>query len=154
MKKTIIILLLVTFSSCYSAKVVTTPKPIHRIIKTKFKKSKNYIKANEWMVESFISSKSVIQFSDKEEGIIKGKYLMHQGIQGTKYTPSSKPYYGIITIRVKDNSVKIEITPLGEFKVMKYMGSNYSFTPEQFIIKGNSLVNDFNMYLKNNEDTW
>ena len=33
-----------------------------------------YMKANEWMVDTFKSAESVIQYSDKEEGIIKGKY--------------------------------------------------------------------------------
>lgn len=154
MKKIIIILLLVTLSSCYSSKIVSTPNSIQKIINTKFKKGKNYIKANEWMVESFNSAKNVIQFSDKEEGIVKGKYLMYQGVQGTKYMAGTESYYAIITIRVKDNSVKMEISPLGGFKIIKYMGASYGFTPEQFTVKGNSLIDNFDEYLKNNEVSW
>ena len=84
MKKIIIILFLVTLSSCYSSKIVTAPKSIQKIINTEFKKNINYVKANEWMVESFNSAKNVIQFSDKEEGIVKGKYLMYQGVHRNK----------------------------------------------------------------------
>ncbi len=34
-----------------------------------------YVQANLWLVKIFTDSKSIIQFSDKEAGVIAGKYL-------------------------------------------------------------------------------
>ena len=48
----------------------------------------------------------------------------------------------------------MEITPLSGFKVIKYMGTSYGFTAERFAIEGNSLIDSFDMYLKNNDVSW
>ena len=37
-------------------------------------KDELFVKASSWLVDAFNSAKSVIQFSDKEAGVIKGKY--------------------------------------------------------------------------------
>ena len=39
-------------------------------------KDELFVKASTWMVETFNSSKSVTQYSDKEAGVIKGKYII------------------------------------------------------------------------------
>ena len=35
-----------------------------------------FIKANDWMISMFKDASSVIQFNDKQEGVLIGKYLM------------------------------------------------------------------------------
>ena len=39
-------------------------------------KDEIFVRASSWMAETFNSSKSVTQYSDKEAGIIKGKYVI------------------------------------------------------------------------------
>ena len=71
-----------------------------------------YIRANTWMVEKFNNAESVIQFSDKPNGIVAGKYLLSsKGIAGSGMGATWKNVYAIIKIQVKDNGAKITITP-------------------------------------------
>ena len=53
---------------------IPSPESATKNVQTKTNKNSNFIKANEWMVQSFNDAKSVIQFKDKEAGIFKGKY--------------------------------------------------------------------------------
>jgi hypothetical protein len=63
-----------------------------------------YVKVNSWMVETFNSAESVIEFSDKEAGVVLGKYT---------FVFTDKIYfYQIrqnIEVSVKENKVKLEI---------------------------------------------
>lgn len=62
-----------------------------------------FMKANSWMVDAFNSAESVIQYTDKDAGIIKGKYLQVLPIgMGDKMNVTST-----ITIEVKDEKTKI-----------------------------------------------
>jgi hypothetical protein len=63
-----------------------------------------YVKVNSWMVETFNSAESVIEFSDKEAGKVLGKYT---------FVFTDKIYFyqvkQNIEISVKENKVKLEI---------------------------------------------
>lgn len=67
-----------------------------------------YFRTNKWFVETFTSSKHVIQMQDKDEGIIigKGKFRV--------YTTAFKAYSGNIrftfTVYSKDNRYKYIVT--------------------------------------------
>ena len=67
-----------------------------------------FVRANTWMVDAFKSSESVIQYSDKEAGIIKGKFVMDNmpiagfGVSGT--------IESTITIETKDGKARITIS--------------------------------------------
>lgn len=64
------------------------------------------------MIETFNSAESVIQLSDKEEGVIIGKYLMYGTISPGIYgTTNDTRVYAIIDIRVKDNKARFEVKP-------------------------------------------
>lgn len=75
-----------------------------------------YIKTNLWAVDVFNKSDSVIEFSDKEAGIIKGKYVQELGYNfWASFAQSSKYHTAtinnqvrlVITIINKDGSVEI-----------------------------------------------
>lgn len=156
-KRIFIIILIGLSISCVSVKTLTYDgEPITKTIEINSDKKTNYIKANEWMVETFGDAESVIQFVDKEAGIIKGKYMMYQGQKGSQYSPSSQSYFAMITLRVKDKAAKIEIEPINKFTVTNYMGSKIGFTPEMFKISAESLVSDFSMKMKSKSanDSW
>jgi len=62
-----------------------------------------FTKVNMWFVDAFKSAESVIQYSDKESGVIKGKYV---GNTGTKLILT----YNItstITVEVRDGRYRI-----------------------------------------------
>jgi hypothetical protein len=71
-----------------------------------------YLKANDWMIKQFKDATSVIQHSDKEDGVIIGKYLMYGNLSSGMYgATSDSRVYAIIDIRVKDNKARLEIKP-------------------------------------------
>lgn len=124
---------------------MTVLKPVQRskIISVDSKtKNQLYIRANTWMVETFNNAKSVIQFSDKESGIVIGKYLMKSIITSTT---TRNDVYAIIKIQAKDGSTKITITP------DSYINSYNSFAGGQSypIVK---LYQDINKLFQNFSD--
>jgi hypothetical protein len=80
-------------------------------------KNQLFVKANEWMVKTFNSAESVIQFSDKEEGTIIGKYLMFGEVHSGGYGVTvDNRVYAKIDIRIKDNKARISIEPLDKWQ--------------------------------------
>ena len=61
-------------------------------------KDELYVKASSWMVDTFESAPDVVEYTDKEAGIIKGKY--------TIITPVCT-FKGVVTIELKDGKAKI-----------------------------------------------
>lgn len=159
MKKITLLISIIFLTSCGALVKIEKPekpKDFQKTVILKTKHNSNYIKANEWMVTTFNNPKSIIQFSDKQAGIVKGKYIMFSGQEATQYTTAVKSYYAIITIRVKDNASKIEISPVDEFVIMNYMGSKIGFTPEMFIASAKVLANNFEKHMKvdSANDNW
>jgi hypothetical protein len=163
MKKSIkvsaLFLIIIVFMSCgvMSRVEIATPEPAIKNVETKSNKDSNFIKANEWMVQSFNDAKSIIQFKDKEAGIVKGKYLMKAGVIVTsQYVRSTPSFYSVITIRVKDSVSRIEINAPSGMYSQKYMGVEYGFTEELFLTKVNVLISEFETYMKkeSKNDNW
>lgn len=69
-----------------------------------FSKNELYLKSNYWIVDYFINPKEVVQYSDKEEGVIKGIY---------------KNYFLNLqfTIKVADSTAQIDIKPRKQLSV-------------------------------------
>jgi len=83
-------------------------------------KTKNdlYIATNLWAVDAFRKSDSVIEFSDKDAGVIKGKYIQDLGYNfWASWAKSSKYYFAtvnnevrlVITITSRDEEVEITL---------------------------------------------
>jgi hypothetical protein len=121
MKKLLLLIVCVSsVLSCITATKIPLESPPPKIasFENGLSLSENYIKANEWMVETFNDPGSVIQFTDKESGIVKGKYVM--------LNDESNTFYAIITLRVKDNAYRIEIDPpSGMYSVTIYEDSPF-----------------------------
>jgi len=120
MKTTIVLSILLLLSGCATFTPITySDYSSSKEIVIDVDKNEAFVIANSWMVETFNDAESVIQFSDKEAGIIKGKYLMRgtlrtvTGLYGTTSTSDSR-VYAIITIQVKEGLTKISINPQGE----------------------------------------
>ena len=167
MKKKFILAVIIVSStmltSCVTSKKhLDSPPQKTKTIENEFNKDSNFIKANEWMVETFNDAESVIQFTDKEAGIVKGKYVMKKGsvsagLYGT--TNTIDPFYAIITIRVKDNASRIEIDPpFGMYtqKSNDIYDIEYGFTPDNFNYEADILISNFEnaMLSKSANDEW
>jgi hypothetical protein len=117
-------------------------------------KDELFIKANEWLISIFKDSRSIIQFSDKTEGVLIGKYLMLQGqiqvlstyieflITDQYYKIVEEFTYAIIDIKIKDNKARISIKP----DTWHYQ-NNPDRTIESVIAQINKLCDDFFRYL-------
>tara|TARA_R110002111_G_scaffold74950_4_gene119052 strand:+ start:912 stop:1400 length:489 start_codon:yes stop_codon:yes gene_type:complete len=141
---TLVILSLI-LNSCASVQYQETPRPRIATYDNNLSQNANFVLANEWIVEAFNDAKSVIQFTDKESGIIKGKYLLKDGnISTSPYGASTEPFYAIITLRVRDQKCRIEIDPpSNRFYSYNSMGEERGFTTDMFEEQTNLLINDF-----------
>jgi hypothetical protein len=142
---TLVIFSLILNSCASSKQFQETPRPRIATYNNDLGKNANFVLANEWIVETFNDAKSVIQFTDKESGTIKGKYLMKDVYISTNpYVPSTEPFYAIITLRVRDKKCRIEIDPpSNQFYSQKVMGEEIGFTINDFENDTNLLINDF-----------
>ena len=158
--KSLLLLLSITiFISCGTVNIVAipSPEPSTKNVETESNKNSNFIKANEWMVQNFNNAKSVIQFKDKEAGIVKGKYLMKAGVISTTPLVQGTPgLYSVITIRVKDSVSRIEINAPSGMYSQKTMGIEVGFTKESFLTKTKYLIASFEVFMKKESlnDNW
>lgn len=158
---TFVLVLSTMFTSCVSTKQTILDSPPQKVqtIQNEYDKDSNFIKANEWMVETFNDASSVIQFTDKEAGVVKGKYVMRKGsvtagLYGTSTT--IEPFYAIITIRVKDQACRMEIDPPTGMYSQKAFNVEHGFTPAQFNKEADLLIASFeeSMLSKSTNDGW
>lgn len=110
-------------------------------------KNELYVKANNWMVDTFTDAKSVVQFTDKESGTISGRYFLGNVVPASQYGPGIN-VFATIKIRVKDKACRIQITP-EEFNYV----SGMSYYTEDMARKDiNRLIGSFESSMAKNED--
>lgn len=111
-------------------------------------KDELYLKANSWMVKIFNNAASVVQHSDKQEGVILGKYLMHGDVVGGMYgSTTDARIFAMIDIRVKDARARIEIKPLGPWKYDSSGLSIFDYSKQKAISDMQNLVKSFEIAL-------
>ena len=141
----------INLNSCgTSRKMIESPPQYNRNIENEFDKNTNYVVANGWIVDTFNNAKSVIQFSDKDAGIIKGKYLMREKMITSSYNIEMRPnFFAVITIKVKDNKTRIEIDPpSGMFTQVDISGNEIGLSKEMFYNKAKNLSDSFEKQMK------
>ncbi|MDD4721110.1 MAG: DUF4468 domain-containing protein [Bacteroides sp.] len=138
MKKSLYLILLLFFAtSCGTTRMITIDEPTIKVY-TDLVDSQDdlFIKANDWMISMFVDASSVIEFSDKEGGVLIGKYLMSGEIR-TGYsfyataTVDSR-VYAKIDIRVRDGRARISIEPIGSWKYDDSGLTIYNYSKENF----------------------
>jgi len=93
------------------AAITTQSLPVIKVVKiADTKKNTLYVRVNNWMVDTFKNAESVIQFSDKEAGVISGRYLLGTVSRASQYGAANYAYASIKVI-VKDNASKITVIP-------------------------------------------
>ena len=107
MKLLFSLLSLLLLLSCAAYKDVSAPK-VSESINVNGTKEQLFLKSNEWAIRAFTNPQSEIQYSDKNDGKIIGKFLMN-----TKNDPYFlSDVFSVITITVSDRTAQIEIDPL------------------------------------------
>ncbi|MGO3689348.1 MAG: DUF4468 domain-containing protein [Psychroflexus halocasei] len=154
MKKILLSFVAILFVSCYAAQFTPVSiEPVKSNIQIDDKADRLFVKSNSWMAEAFIDAKSVIQFKDKEAGIVVGRYLLNKGnIQTGSYntkTVISEAAYAIVKIQVKDNQAKISVAPEDYNYRESPNKNNDDFTKDRALQKINTLISDFKNYMKN-----
>lgn len=115
-------------------------------------KSELYVRANDWMVDAFKDSMSVIKFSDKESGTITGRYLLQNMAPIDQYNKIPRYVYASIRIKVKDNASKITITPDSFYF---YKGYNHGYTGRSAERDVRNLISSFESAIKIvDNDNW
>jgi PBP1b-binding outer membrane lipoprotein LpoB len=157
MKKSVLLLSIVVLSGCMAPKLVSMSETSNElIVDVEGSKNNLYLRANEWMVDTFNNPESVIQFQDKDEGAIMGKYLLFSnkstGIYGIE---SGVEIFATIKILVKDNATKISIEPLTKTWYYDSSGiSVYKYSPENAQDDINKLMASYSDYMKAKEEVW
>ena len=153
MKKLLLFsLMLMTLTSCFVNKRVPIPvvfeKPIVKTYEVTGTKNELFVDVNRWMISIFKDARSVIQFSDKDEGILIGKYLLHE----REYDPE---IFAMIEIKVAEGKAQISISPYdwNYEKLIRYDGSEvnlegtwldgYNYTKEKAIADIENLFESF-----------
>lgn len=138
----LIILTTVALTSCYTSQIVTfSPEEFVKVY-SELEGTQNdlFLKANDWMIKNFVDATSVIQHSDKEDGVLIGKYLLYGSYIPGMYAVDSR-IYAIIDIRVKDGRARIHIQPDNYSYTQGMIGE--PFTKEKATAAMNALAQSF-----------
>lgn len=156
MKKLLLLLFCISLASCggYKATQVSIEEMSDQV-EVEGEKNDLYVKANQWMVERFNSAKSVVQFSDKDAGIVSGKYYIATPmVVGSNYQTSANEIYAIIKLQVKDGAAKISVDPQDYGYSEGYGITNIGEYKEEDVRgKMNEIIEDFKDYMKNSNST-
>mgnify|MGYP002620271209 CR=1 FL=1 len=106
-----------------------------------------FVKSNLWLVDSFVSAKSVLQYSDKEAGVIAGKFTI---MEDPYRTDINKGVEAVIKIFVREENVEVKIKPLPYPRYQSY-GSRNEAVKDVIISNVNRLLNDFEKYINTTE---
>ena len=162
-KYLIFIFVLTNLVSCGLTKTQEKIPPTYiRNVSNDHSKKINFIKANEWMVNEFNDADSVIMFTDKEAGLVKGKYTIKKngednergryGIMGL-----GQKFFVTITLRVRANETRIEIAPPDKlYSELSAGGTQTGFTKNMFNETSRELSDNFEKHMKESSanDTW
>jgi hypothetical protein len=116
--------------SCVTLNTVTNKEYSTEINVDKSKDSL-FVECNLWVINNFNSAKSVIQYSDKEYGVIAGKYI----VTSSEYTQLQ----AIFTIYMNNNHAKLIIKPYGDTYYSDYNLYNRIY----------NMLKSFNNYFNN-----
>ena len=150
MKKAGLVSLFFIFISCGVQYIPVSVKPLEETFEIKEQnKELLFSKANSWLALAFKSSKNIIQYSDKETGVITGRFAIQPQVTTNGYgLQKDNSLYSGIHIRVKDNAAKIAISPEDFYEVHSSINKSYRFTKDTAIVKSQELIASFKLYLQ------
>ena len=107
---------------------ITEPVTYSEIIEvSNATKGELHTKINMWFVDAFRNADSVIQFNDKESGIIKGKYTSVGIFVGSQAAGEYLTIYSTITVEIKDGRYKVSFADPSYRNTGNYFGGPNSY---------------------------
>lgn len=132
-------LLIVCFGCATKVAEFTPDETAVRIVENlPANKDQLFIHSNRWMIDSFNSAKDVIQYTDKEAGVLVGKYTLYWYPPVNIYDEGTLAQ-AIVEINVRDNKVKIEIKPLGGWRYFVKNQGTSATEPKRYVVENNVL---------------
>lgn len=150
----LIIALALVLAGCSSMKRSDMEETVYIAEDLEGSASDVFVKARSWMVDAFVSSDSVIEFEDKDAGVISGKYTtdVSQGLGTLRITSQ-------ITIECRDGRARLTITP-GSLRISA-AGSSWTSTNdllpsshEKYLEKTAALAESFASYMTSSASDW
>ena len=133
--------------SCAAYKDMSAPK-VSESINVNGTKDQLFLKSNEWAIRAFANPQSAIEYSDKSNGKIIGRFLMN-----TKYDPYYlSDVYSVITITVTDRTAQIEIDPL-PWKYSRISLYTSIYKPETAQKDMHKLIDNFKAFMESNSSS-
>lgn len=140
MKTYYLLFLAFFFTSCASVKVMQFEE-ITEYVEVQDTKENLFVKSNLWLVDAFNDAEAVTQYSDKEAGVIAGKYVIDSSGLNSMYNLKA-----VIKIFIQNNRARISIYPL---PFTGYTG--YGSTSDRFkdaVIKDvQNLIENYEYYI-------
>ncbi|OEY72221.1 DUF4468 domain-containing protein [Salegentibacter salarius] len=125
----------------------TTIEPIEKSFEAPGSKNELYVRANSWFSEAFNSPRMVIDFRDKEEGIITGKYQMAPKWAYNGFAIYQNGGYNAnIQIQLKDSATKITVKP-------EQFVATGKFNKKKAILNIRKLINSYIDYMSEEQLT-
>lgn len=121
--------------------------------------NKLWNRTNAWCIDAFRHSKDVVQYSDKEDGIIRGKFVMERNSYYYEYIQTT------FSIEIKDNRIKLNFyNPLrliyGDIMVGYYVGVSEipvyqrdTKISKQVLAEWSVLIQSFKQYIQKKEQS-
>lgn len=129
--------------SCMMPATMVIPEVVDVAIAPEVLKDELFVRSNTWMVEQFNNAESVIQFADKEAGIVAGKYIFFTKVVAVSmYNTETISSSAMIKIKVKDGAAQISITP-NPLTFYDSMGSTESKYRTEILRDIDALVTSF-----------
>ena len=145
----ICILSLLLLSGCGITSIPVKLESTTHIIEKNQEKEELFISANIWLVESFKSAKDVIQFSDKEAGIVMGKYMLQPPYYiGDSSNPNPNGVTALIKIQTKDGATRITVVPEAFREFESAMRPDLSYTREIAQQQINRLIQSYTSFVR------
>lgn len=120
------------FVGCASIEGGTIPLERRKIIEVpNTNQSALFVKCNSAAVELFNDASSVIQYSDKDAGIIKGKFIISNLTSGIYYYKVDV----VITIEIKDTKVRLTCSGMTATLVGDAWSGYYPSGRQSFTVK-------------------
>ena len=148
MKKTVLLLALVLslmlIVSCATTSNVDIEDYV-KIIEVKDASADDlFVKANTWMVDVFNNSESVIEYSDKQAGVIKGKFDTQVG----DYWSGMRRVSAVITIETKDEKARISVVYGGNKMLLSGKWLDSGSLPDNIYEKYQAMVEGLGLSLE------
>lgn len=131
------------------------PMKIQRIEEIQLSKNKIYRYANEWMAKRFVKAKEVIQYQDKEEGVIIGRGILRHYINDNPVD-----FKFVMKVECKDNKIRVTIDNISgemDFGNLPIPVDTTKLDDEEYNdlkIAFEALINDLLNYIKESTEEW